>query len=167
MKDLNEVNPDWTDRQLVTATSTLAHAASAIREDTLDTDITDRQANLVMLIGSRALIEANGVKLDPMTATRAMNHLINEFSVTDTTAESDIKRLKQLKIIECIQDPEDKRRRLLRLTESGMVLYRRLGERIANLVLAIGKLIERDGSIPDDPLENVRSFVRDFAIRIR
>ena len=95
----------FTDAQLITATSSVAAAVSELRKQTLDEDITDREAHVVMLLGTRSALARNGVQLEPMTATRFTAHLQAQFAISDTAAENDTKRLKGIGIIECVPEP--------------------------------------------------------------
>jgi DNA-binding MarR family transcriptional regulator len=154
-------------QQQITATSTFAAAASAIRLEMLNTDISDRQAHIIMLLGSREVLMANGVVLDPMTKTRLLDHIMKQFEVRDTTAEADVKRLQESNIITTETDETDGLVRIVVLTEIGKVLYEQLADRMANLILTLAEWIKRDGPVPTEPRSNIRVFVRDFARRIR
>ncbi|SEB02075.1 hypothetical protein [Rubrimonas cliftonensis] len=168
MKDLGSSEfGGFNGRQRITATSTLLTAMSAIRLDTLDTDISDRQAHVVMLLGSRSVMVSGGFKLKTMTATRLNEHIRDSFDVSDTAAEGDLKKLKDMGITTCVSDPNDGRVRIIALTESGEALYELLADRMASLILATAKMLERDGPVPSNPLERIADFVTDFARRVR
>lgn len=157
----------FNDAQCVTATSTIARAISQLRKDTLGIRISDRHAHMIMLLGTRQILEANGVELDPMTATRFQTEIETNFCVSDTAAEADVKALREMEIIASEADPDDGRKRIIVLTPNGEKLYRELAERVANLILAAAEILTAAGTIPASPRDEVRPFLKDFSIPIR
>lgn len=161
--DFSAFNP----AQIITATSSIAASISELRTQTLDEDITDREAHAIMLIGTRTMLERSGaVKLEPMTATRFVEMLQTNFDVSDTAAENDYKRLKEIGLLECVPSPDDGRVRLVVLTELGENLYQVLGERVACLILALADCLRQFGAVPADPKETIKPFLKNYALKL-
>ncbi len=167
MDDTGSIFVAFTDAQLITATSSLAAAISEMRKETLDEDITDREAHIIMLLGTRGALTRNGKVLDPMTATRLYKKLQADFGVSDATAENDVRRLKSINILECFTDPTDGRVREVMLTEVGETLYELLAQRAATLILALAELLQNYGAVPVDPLKMSKPYLRDYAAFLR
>ena len=157
----------FTDAQLITATSSFAAAVSELRKNVSVKHLTDREGHAIMLLGTRATLARNGVPLDPMTATRFVGMLQEEFGISDTAAENDCKRLKDAGIVDGVPSAEDGRVREIVLSDLGERLYRELAERAASLILAAAELLQGYGAVPADPIGRAKPYLRNYALRIR
>lgn len=167
-KDPGDTFVAYTDAQIITATSTFAAAAARIRNETLDDDFPDRLAHAVMLLGTRSLLARYGQDAEAMTVTRFKELIIKEFQVTEKSVDNDLKYLKGENIIELQSGVlEDGRTKVVTLTEVGEILYRLIGQRTANLILATAELLTADGAVPARPRDEVADAISDYAVLVR
>lgn len=167
-KDAGDAFVAFTDAQIITATSTFAAAAARIRNETLDDDFPDRLAHAVMLLGTRSLLARYGQDAEPMTVTRFKELIIKEFQVTEKSVDNDLTYLKAENIIELKSGVlEDGRTKVVALTEVGEILYRLIGQRTANLILAIADILISDGAVPARPRAEVEDAISDYAVLVR
>lgn len=158
----------FTDEQIITATSTMAAAAARIRNETLDDDFADRTAHAVMLLGSRGIMARYGYNAEPMTVTRFKELIQKEFQVTEKSVDNDLAYLKQENIIELKSGVlDDGRTKIVVLSEVGEILYRLIGERTANLILAIAQILISDGAVPMNPRAEIPDIIADYAAIVR
>jgi len=145
----------------------LVRSLSALREDTLDSDISDRQSHILILLGLRKLVEESGGELNPMKMTRLRKIVQDQFEVTDTAAENDISFLKKENLIEARPSEKDRRVREAILSESGEAVFDELSERLASLILTLARRIEEQGTVPINPIDRIKGFLFDFATRVQ
>lgn len=158
----------YTDAQIIDATSTFFRAATYIFNQTLDDDLSERLSHAIMLLGSRDCFVRSGLHLDPMTVTRFKELIRKEFKVTEKCVDNDLTRLKDENIVEVRAGVlADGRTKIVALTEFGEILYRLIGTRMANLILATAELLIADGAVPANPREQIGEALKDFAAMVR
>lgn len=150
----------YTGAQRVTATVTAMRAMAELKEQMFD-DLNDRQVDFLVVLGARDALAALGAKLEPMTAERALNLIMSKLEVSATTADNDLRSLKEKGLIETHADEADRRRRIVALTEAGEAVYRSFADGMADVVVATHRMLVRDGALPARPWRRVRDFVGD------
>ena len=156
------------DLQILTAASTLTRAlATATREylgrDAEGVKFETRHGEEILLIGSRAVLIRNGVRLKPMSPKRFLEHFQKHYGITSPTAKSDRARLEKAGLITEIGDPGDGRGVNLTLTEEGWAVFEGFATTLACICSEVSDLLQLRGPMPANPKAYTEDFVRDFA----